>query len=70
MTRNNVRDEQHANPSDDSRAALIRFFEDFEPETEAGRVLKDLRLKALREGQELSSWEDIQRELGREVTSE
>ncbi len=68
MSKNNMRDAHIATPSDKSRAAMIEFFESYKPETAVGRVLKELRLKALRNGQDLSSWEDVQQELGREAT--
>jgi hypothetical protein len=51
---------------DDERAALIEYFENLEPRTEAVGRLKTLRLAALKAGQEVLDYEGIQRALGRE----
>lgn len=51
---------------EDERAALIDYFENLEPHTETIRVLKQRRLDALKNGQEIYAYDRIQRLLGRD----
>jgi hypothetical protein len=68
MSKNTAKKLRRSNPvrTDDERVALIEYFENLEPQTEAVRRLKKLRLTALRAGQEILDYEGIQRALGRQ----
>lgn len=68
MSKNVVKKPRRTNAArkDDERAALIEYFENLEPQTEAVRRLKKLRLSALKAGQEILDYNGIQQVLGRQ----